>query len=74
MISETISSILRYLAIKFHEMEEKLQNERNRNRISDEDDVDSNTETSTMESIPTTQDSTQTNDASSTVSDVSKIS
>lgn len=70
MISETILSILRYLAIKFHEMEEKLQNERNRNRISDEDDPDSNTETSTMDTVPTTQDSMQTNDASSTVSDV----
>lgn len=70
MISETILSILRYLAIKFHEMEEKLQNERNRNRISDEDDPDSNTETSTMDTVPTTQGSMQTNDASSTVSDV----
>lgn len=70
MISETILSILRYLAIKFQEMEEKLQNERNRNRISDEDDPDSNTETSTMDTVPTTQDSMQTNDASSTVSDV----
>lgn len=63
-LSGTNFSVLRYLAIKFHEMEEKLQHERNRNRINDDDDPESNTETSTMESVPTTQ----TNDPSSTVS------
>lgn len=53
-------------------MEEKLQHERNRNRINNEnsgDDLDeSNEEPSTVELTQTTQNSIQTDDPSSTVS------
>lgn len=63
-------SFCRYLAIKFHEMEEKLQRERNRNRIPEDggDDLESNAETSTVESIQTTENPMQTDDPTSTVS------
>lgn len=51
-------------------MEEKLQRERNRNRIPEDggDDLESNAETSTVESIQTTENPMQTDDPTSTVS------
>lgn len=44
----------RYLAIKFQEMEEKMQRDRNRNRMNNIEDVETSTETTAMDDIAQT--------------------
>lgn len=67
MISQNFRNSFRYLAIKFQEMEDKLQSERNRNRVSnentgdmdendDDDQVDTSTQGTTEDILPMTAD------------------
>lgn len=62
------TSFIRYLAIKFQEMEDKMQRERNRNREHNESEDETSTDGSTEDTSETTGDEDTHMDDLSTVS------